>query len=98
MNRSDIEEGYILINSAGSEYIVVNYKNKRRIVNTNYISDAPIDNMMDTELNAINNYISFETIKDRNDNVIWEKPVELTMQEIADKFGIPVEQLRIKES
>ena len=29
---------------------------------------------------------------------VWErKEVELTMQEIADKFGIPVEQLRIKK-
>ena len=31
--------------------------------------------------------------------ILWEKPkeVELTMQEIADKFGIPVEQLKIKK-
>jgi hypothetical protein len=31
--------------------------------------------------------------------VLWEKPKEivLTMQEIADKFDIPVQQLRIKE-
>lgn len=30
---------------------------------------------------------------------IWERPKEtvLTMQEIADKFGIPVEQLKIKQ-
>lgn len=35
-----------------------------------------------------------------NDNLtlIWEKPreTELIMQEIADKFGIPIEQLKIK--
>lgn len=33
-------------------------------------------------------------------NVIWERPkeiVELTMDEIADKFGISVEQLKIKK-
>lgn len=31
--------------------------------------------------------------------LLWEKPkeVELTMQEIADKFGVPVEQLKIKK-
>lgn len=31
--------------------------------------------------------------------LLWERPkeVELTMQEIADKFGIPVEQLKIKK-
>lgn len=97
MKRNDIEEGFTLINSAGSEYVVVNYKNKRRIVRTSCISDAPIDNMMDAELNAINNYIPIETIKDRCGNVVWEKPVELTMQAIADKFGIPVEQLKIKK-
>ena len=32
-------------------------------------------------------------------NCIWVRPKEtvLTMQEIADKFGIPVEQLKIKK-
>ena len=32
-------------------------------------------------------------------NCIWKRPKEtvLTMQEIADKFGIPVEQLKIKK-
>lgn len=31
--------------------------------------------------------------------IVWERPkeVELTMQEIADKFGIPVELLKIKK-
>ena len=31
--------------------------------------------------------------------LLWERPKEtvLTMQEIADKFGIPVEQLKIKK-
>lgn len=34
-----------------------------------------------------------------NGKILWEKPteVELTMQEIADKFGIPVKQLKIKK-
>lgn len=35
-----------------------------------------------------------------NGKLLWEKPKEevvLTMQDIADKFGIPVGQLRIKE-
>lgn len=32
-------------------------------------------------------------------DIIWDKPEEtvLTMQEIAEKFGIPVEQLKIKK-
>lgn len=35
-----------------------------------------------------------------NGKLLWKKPKEevvLTMQDIADKFGIPVGQLRIKE-
>jgi hypothetical protein len=33
------------------------------------------------------------------DNCIWERPKEivLTLQEIADKFGLKPEQIRIKE-
>jgi hypothetical protein len=97
MNRSDIGEGYTLVNNVGLEYVVVNYKNKRHLVNPAYISDASIDYMMDSELNAINGHRQIVAIKDKSDNIIWEMPRELTMQEIANKFGIPVEQLRIKK-
>lgn len=38
-------------------------------------------------------------IHDTHLTLVWEKPkeVELTMQEIADKFGINVSQLKIKK-
>lgn len=38
-------------------------------------------------------------IYDTHLTLVWEKPkeVELTMQEIADKFGINVSQLKIKK-
>lgn len=34
------------------------------------------------------------------DNLIWERkePTEITMQEIADKFGIPINDLKIKKA
>lgn len=97
MNRSNIEEGYTLINSEGIKYVVVSYENKRHIINTSYISKATIDTMMDSELNAINNHLQFVEIKNKQGKTVWKKLTELTMQEIADKFGIPVEQLKIKK-
>lgn len=97
MNRSNIEEGYTLINAEGEEYIVVTYKNKQHIVNPLRISGSPIDIMMDSELNATNDYIQIVEIKNKQGKTVWKKPTELTMQEIADKFGIPVEQLKIKK-
>lgn len=49
-------------------------------------------------------FTSFSLIQNINqllygekDKRIYQKPFELTMQEIADKFNIPVEQLKIKE-
>lgn len=97
MNRSNIEEGYTLINSAGEEYVVVNYKNKRHIVRPVYISENPIDDMMDTELNALGHYLQIKEVKNKCGKTVWKEPKVLTMQEIADKFGIPVEQLKIKK-
>ena len=97
MNRSNIDVGYTLVNSTGAEYVVVNYKNKRHIVNPVYISRSTIDDMLDPELNTINGHIQIVEIKNQKGKTLWKKPKELTMQEIADKFGIPVEQLRIKK-
>lgn len=62
-----------------------------------YISRASIDDMLDPELNTINGHIQIVEIKNKCDETVWKMPRELTMQEIADKFGIPVEQLRIKK-
>ena len=60
--------------------------------------------VMWTSLNRLNNIVKVHQI-DRPGalhthlTLIWEKPkeVELTMQQIADKFGIDVNQLKIKK-
>ena len=41
-------------------------------------------------------YNDIVKIQDENNKTLWERPTELTMQEIADKFGINIQYLRIK--
>lgn len=49
-------------------------------------------------------YFPFDDIIRKPDrlNLIWERPkvkvIELTLQAVADKFNIPIEQLRIKDA
>lgn len=98
MKRSDIFTGFTLVNECGTVFHTVNFRDRLHLMtNSFFISTKPITEMMDEDLNPIKGYCAIVEIKDTNNKSVWKKPVELTLQEIADKFDIPVEQLRIKE-
>ena len=88
-------------------YIVFSLKHRLAVVqygtNDHYRGGYWIDNVNDF-YNKHKDYI--EEIRDVTDNalldggtILWKKPKEiiLTIDEIANKFGIPVEQLKIKK-
>lgn len=98
MKRSDIFMGFTLVNECGTEFRVVDFRDRLYLMTNSFcISTKPITEMMDEDLNPINGHYAISEIKDTNNRSVWKKPVVLTMQEIADKFGIPVEQLKIKK-
>lgn len=81
----DLEGNLFLSEINNFKSTLINFTNELEIYRIYKIKNK-------TYLNCLLNY--------NNDlELIWEKPkeVELTMQEIADKFGIPVEQLKIKK-
>ena len=98
MKRSDIYTGFTLVNECGIVFHAANFRDKLYLItNSFYISNEPIIEVMDEDLNPINGYYAIVEIKDTNNTSVWKKSVELTLQEIADKFNISVEQLKIKE-
>lgn len=98
MKRSDIDTGFILVNEVGTAFHVVNFRGKLYLMtNSFFISIKPITEMMDEDLNPVDGHYAIVEIKDTNNTSVWKKPIELTLQEIANRFGIPVEQLKIKK-
>ena len=79
--------GYMRLENYNDDLLVVNRHEDSGKWDIDKVFDVTFGCSIDTMLN------------DSLLRLLWErqKEVELTMQEIADKFGIPVEQLKIKK-
>ena len=99
MIRSDIKPGDILVNQDGNKYyVVLNSDGKLHIMSTTIFVVGPaLNNVLSEDLSTTKEFSTIIEIRNNYGKTLWQKPVELTLQEIADKFGIPVEQLRIKK-
>lgn len=108
MKKSDLKPGMVIEYANGDKRLVVVINDELYLIGRHMFAtvesfneDLTCDN--NPKINIIKVHqpkeaASFNSLLDC-DNCIWERPEEtiLTMQEIADKFGIPVEQLRIKK-
>lgn len=99
MIRSDIKPGDVLVNQDGNKYyVVLNSDGKLHIMSTTvFIVSSTLEIVLNEDLSTNKQFSTIIEIRSNNEQTLWKKPIELTMQEIADKFGIPVEQLRIKK-
>jgi hypothetical protein len=108
MKKSDLKPGMVVEYANGERRLVVTINNDLYLISRASFADVKSFNDdltcdSDLKLNIVKVFqpkeaASLSSLLDCS-NCIWERPKEivLTMQEIADKFGIPVEQLRIKK-
>ena len=108
MKKTDLKPGMIVEYASGEKRLVVIINNELYLIGRASFADLKSFNDDLTcsnapDINIVKIYLPKEASSlnalFRCDNCIWERPKEtvLTMQEIADKFGIPVEQLKIKK-
>ena len=110
MNKSDLKPGMVVENKQCVRFLVAEMNSKLFLLGYHGFDDLcnyneDLTNTTSELLSICKIYQprdinSFETLlTSRKGDLIWERPEEviLTMQEIADKFGIPVEQLKIKK-
>lgn len=107
MKKSDLKPGMVIEYVNGERRLVVSINNELYLISSHMF--ATVKSFTD-DLKCITNpdrnivkvfqpeASSLSSLLNCN-NCIWVRPKEtvLTMQEIADKFGIPVEQLKIKK-
>ena len=108
MKKSDLRPGMVTEYASGERRLVVAINSGLYLIGRASFADIKSFNEdltydSDPKINIVKVYqpeeaASLSTLLQCND-CIWERPKEvvLTMQEIADKFGIPVEQLKIKK-
>lgn len=113
MKKSDLKPGMVVEYANGDRRLVIEFNNKLFLLSNDkwgdlgyYTLDLKCPGTGDFDINKIYQpqfMTGFDSmLKDVYDCIydcIWErpKPVELTMKEIAEKFGINVEQLKIKK-
>lgn len=108
MKKSDLKPGMVVEYASGEKRLVVTINSELYLISRASFADVKSfnDDMTcsnNPDINIVKVYLpreaaSLSTLFECK-NCIWERPQEtvLTMQEIADKFGIPVEQLKIKK-
>ena len=108
MKKSDLKPGMVVEYVNGEKRLVVTINAELYLISRAAFADVKSFNddltcSNNPEINIVKIYLpreaaSLSTLLECK-NCIWERPKEtvLTMQEIADKFGIPIEQLKIKK-
>lgn len=108
MKKSDLKPGMVVEYASGEKRLVVTINNELCLISRASFADVKSFNddltcTSDPNINIVKIYLPREAASlsalFECKNCIWERQKEtvLTMQEIADKFGIPVEQLKIKK-
>ena len=108
MKKSDLRPDMVVEYANGEKRLVVTINNELYLIGRGSYADVKSFNEDMTcsgnlGINIVKVYLPREAAGLNAlfecKNCIWERQKEtvLTMQEIADKFGIPVEQLKIKQ-
>ena len=65
---------------------------------TNYATTI-LSGLIDENLDSLHPDINLQLkrILSENNEILWERPIELTLKQIAEKFGVKPELIRIKE-
>jgi hypothetical protein len=107
MKKSDLKPGMVVEYANGKKRLVVSINGELALIGENMFSELHMFNEDLTNKGPSLNIVRIFQPKEaaslntllQCDNCIWVRSEEivLTMQEIADKFGVPVEQLKIKK-
>jgi hypothetical protein len=106
MKRSDIKAGMklyfnnneVLMNVA--KWIGGPLDGMIIVTNASNYATTILSGLLDENLNSLHPdklNLRLERILSEKDEVLWERPIELTIKQIAEKFGVKPELIRIKE-
>ena len=97
MTRNDIHAGYIITLANGITYTIIAVPDGRFLMpNGSHVAMVPITDVCNEDLTPKLGMSAITEIK-CNGNVIWTKPVEMTIAEIEKALRMTPGSLRIKK-
>ena len=98
MTRNDIHPGYGITLNNGNSFIVIGTPTGKWIMpEGSYNAWIQLDNLCNEDLTPGNGMSTITEIRECNGNVIWTKPIEMTIAEIEKALKIRPGGLRIKK-
>lgn len=98
MTRNEIHPGHRITLSNGNSFIVIGVPAGRYVMpEGSYNAWIPLDNLCNEDLTPGNGMSTIIEIREQNGNVIWTKPIEMTVAEIEKALKIRPGGLRIKK-
>lgn len=107
MKKSELKPGMVIEYANGERRLVVEFRDKLVLLGADswsdlesYNSDLECLYIKEHTINKVYNPLNMfglASLLKYGHPCIWERSIELTMEEIAEKFGINVEQLKIKK-
>lgn len=95
----EIKPGMVIITKNARYIAFPSRKSDCSIAFANITSGGWTDSIPEVFVEKIYDLITYDLITDGESELLWSQEwnKEITMSEIAEKFGIPVEHLRIKK-
>lgn len=98
MTRNDIHPGHGITLSNGNNFIVIAVPTGKYVMpEGSYSAWIPLDSLCNGDLTPGNGMSAITEIRECNGNVIWTKPIEMTIAEIEKALKIRPGGLRIKK-
>lgn len=98
MTRNNIHPGHGITLSNGNNFIVIAVPTGKYVMpEGSYSAWIPLDSLCNEDLTPGNGMSAITEIRECNGNVIWTKPIEMTVAEIEKALKIRPGGLRIKK-
>lgn len=98
MTRNDIYPGHRITLSNGNSFIVIAVPTGKYVMpEGSYNACIKLDDLCNEDLTLGNGMSAITEIRECNGNVIWTKPIEMTIAEIEKALKIRPGGLRIKK-
>ena len=97
MTRNDIIAGDVLVLSNSHTFRIIRTNGILKIMNPiSFIANLDLNNVCNLDLSNVPGYAHIVEFQ-RNGNIIWNNPVEMTIADIEKALGITKGNLRIKD-
>lgn len=98
MTRNDIKSGFVVTVPSGTQYRVIAVNNNKYLMKLGHFSTAlHVCDVIREDLSPQVGMAGFTEIHDEKGELVWTRPITMTITQIERKLGLAPGSLRIKD-